>query len=93
MMVCVINTVDVTDNNRKMEIKDILGIKSVADVGHEFAKATVDGVSSFLEIVCKPVLEEFGYLLRDKVRQWRLNNIIRTLEKAKGQKGFFSNDF
>ncbi|MBO4602841.1 MAG: DUF4393 domain-containing protein [Salinivirgaceae bacterium] len=71
-----------------MEIKDVLGLKPVAEAGLEVTKATIEGVSSFLEIVCKPGLQEFGYLLQDKVRQWRLNNIIRTLEKAKGRMYF-----
>ncbi|MBO7144315.1 MAG: DUF4393 domain-containing protein [Salinivirgaceae bacterium] len=71
-----------------MEIKDVLGLKPVAETGLEVTKATIEGVSSFLEIVCKPCLQELGYLIQDKVRQWRLNNIIRTLEKAKGRMCF-----
>jgi len=75
-----------------MEIKDVLGIKPLADAGLEVTKTTINGVSSFLEIVCKPCLQEFGHLLQDKVRGWRLNNIIRTMEKAKGRMDFDGQD-
>lgn len=71
-----------------MEIKDILGIEPISQAGLEVTKATIKGVSSFLETVCKPGAEELGFLIKDKVRLWRLNNILRTLEKAKGKMYF-----
>lgn len=71
-----------------MEIQDILGIKPIGEAGLEATKAAIKGVSSFLELVFKPGLEELGYLVKDEVRLWRLNNIIRTLEKAKGKMEF-----
>lgn len=70
------------------EIKDLLGIKPIAEAGHEITKASIEGVSSFLSVVFKPGLEELGFLIKDKVRQWRLNNILRVLDKAKGRMGF-----
>ena len=75
-----------------MEIKDILGIKPIGDAGLEATKASIKGVSSFLELVFKPGLEELGYLIKDEVRLWRLNNIIRTLEKAQGKMEFDGKD-
>lgn len=75
-----------------MEIKDILGIKPIGDAGLEATKASIKGVSSFLELVFKPGLEELGYLIKDEVRFWRLNNIIRTLEKAQGKMEFDGKD-
>ena len=71
-----------------MEIKDILGIKPIGDAGLEATKAAIKGVSSFLEVVFKPGLEELGFLMKDEVRSWRLLNILRTLEKAKGKMDF-----
>lgn len=71
-----------------MEINDILGIKPIGEAGLEATKAAVKGVSSFLEIVFKPGLEELGFLLKDEVRYWRLNNILSTLNKAKGKMYF-----
>lgn len=71
-----------------MEIHDILGIEPMSEAGQEATKASIKGVSSFLKAVFKPGLEELGYLLKDEVRQWRLNNILRVLEKAKGKMYF-----
>lgn len=75
-----------------MEIKDILGIEPIGEAGLEATKAAIKGVSSFLELVFKPGLEELGYLIKDEVRLWRLNNIIKTLEKAQGKMEFDGKD-
>ena len=66
-----------------MGINDVF--KPVSEAGYEVSKAMIDGVSSLLKIVFVPGLQEIGYLLQDKLRAWRLNNIIRTLDKAKGR--------
>ena len=75
-----------------MEIKDILGIEPIGEAGLEVVKASIKGVSSFLEIVFKPGLEELGFLVKDQVRLWRLKNILRTLEKAQGKFDFDGNE-
>lgn len=77
------------DNN---EIKDVLGIEPVAQSAHEVTKASIEGISSFLGSIFKPGLEELGYLIKDRVRLWRLNNIVCTLEKAKGKMIFDGQD-
>lgn len=71
-----------------MEIKDVFGIKPLGETGLEVTKAAINSVSSFLELVCKPGLEELGFLMKDGVRYWRLCNILRVLEKAKGKMDF-----
>lgn len=71
-----------------MDFHDIFGIEPINEAGLEVTKASIKGVSSFLEMVFKPGLEELGYLIKDEVRQWRLNNILKTLEKAKGKMEF-----
>ncbi|MBR0300463.1 MAG: hypothetical protein IJQ93_09130, partial [Bacteroidales bacterium] len=71
-----------------MEIKDVFGIEPIGQMGLEVTKATISGISSFLNIVFKPGLQELWYLFEDKVRRWRLNNILRVLEKAKGKIDF-----
>lgn len=71
-----------------MEVHDILGIEPIGKAALQVTEATLDGVSSFLGAVCKPGLEELGFLIKDKVRLWRLNNIMRMLEKAKGRMNF-----
>jgi len=71
-----------------MEIHDIFGIKPISEAQLEVIKAAIKGVSSFLELVFKPGLEELGYLMKDEVRYWRLNNILRMLNKAQGKLDF-----
>jgi len=75
-----------------MEIKDLLGIEPIGEAGLEVVKASIKGVSSFLEVVFKPGLEELGFLVKDQVRLWRLKNILQTLEKAQGKLEFDGKD-
>ncbi len=75
-----------------MEIHDVFGIRPIGEAGLLVTKATIDEVSSFLNVVCKPGLEELGFLIKDRVRQWRLNNILSVLEKAKGKLAFDGNE-
>lgn len=86
------NTHEISKPMVKIEIKDLLGIEPISEAELEATKAAIKGVSSFLELVFKPGLEELGYLIKDKVRLWRLNNIIRTLEKAQGKMEFDGKD-
>ena len=67
---------------------DLLGIKPIGDAANKIVSKSVEGIEGFLKVVCVPALEEFGLLLKDKVRNWRLNNIISILEKAKGKLEF-----
>ena len=71
-----------------MEIRDILGLEPIAEAGLQVTQASIKGVSAFLRAVCLPGLEELGYLFQDKVRMWRLNNILRMLTKAEGKMDF-----
>lgn len=66
-------------------MKDILGIQPLSEAGKLIVSKSVDGISTFLSLVCEPALQEFGLMLSDNVRVWRLNNIVKTLEKAKGR--------
>jgi len=70
---------------------DLLGIKPIADATNAVVNKSLNGIECFLKIVCEPALEEFGLLLNDKVRFWRLKNIMSILEKAQG-KLCFKND-
>lgn len=68
-----------------IEIKDLLGIEPYGEIGLEVTKASIKGISSFLNVVFKPGLQELGFMFSDNVRRWRLNNLLRVLEKAKGK--------
>ncbi len=41
-----------------------------------------DGAQALLSRVCLPAAEELGLMFQDKVRYWRLNNIIRIIQKS-----------
>ena len=71
-----------------MEINDILGLKPESEAQAENTKAAIKGVSSFLKIVFKPGLEELGYIFKDEIRYWRLNNILSMLNLAQGKMEF-----
>ncbi|MEY5045413.1 MAG: hypothetical protein RL713_638 [Bacteroidota bacterium] len=64
---------------------DMLGIKPIGEAFNTTVHKSLQGIEGFLKIVCVPVLEELGLYLRDNVRYWRLNNILRILEKAQGK--------
>ena len=67
---------------------DLLGIKPIGDAANTTVEKSFQGIEGFLKSVCVPALDEVGLLLRDKVRHWRLNNILRILDKAKGKLQF-----
>ncbi len=61
---------------------DILGIKPIADSINKLTTASVDGAAAFLSRICLPAAEEFGLLLRDRVRYWRALNIASVTHAA-----------
>ena len=67
---------------------DFLGIKPIGEAFNTTVVKTFQGVEGFLRSVCVPALDEVGLLLKDKIRYWRLNNVLRILEKAKGKLEF-----
>jgi len=79
------------DENDKPKLKlsiegfDPLGLKSLGEISKEVVEFGLDGAKEFLKFTCKPLLEEFGLLARDQFTNWRLSNIIKMLEKAKGK--------
>ena len=56
---------------------DLLGIKPIGDAANTTVEKSFQGIEGFLKSVCMPALDEIGLLLRDKVRLWRLKNILR----------------
>lgn len=67
---------------------DIFGIKPIGEAINTTVTKSFEGIEGFLKLVCAPALEEVGLLLKDKVRHWRLNNVLGILEKAKGKLDF-----
>lgn len=64
---------------------DLLGIAPYGEALNTAVKRSFDGVEAFLKSVCMPALDEVGLMLKDQVRYWRLCNILRIIEKAKGK--------
>jgi len=67
---------------------DLLGIKPIGDAAIIVVNKFLGGIEGFLKIVCVPALEEFGLLIKDQIRHWRLNNLSNILAKAQGKIGF-----
>ncbi len=67
---------------------DVLGIKPIGDTALFAVTKSFEGIEGFLKMVCVPALEEIGLLLKDNVRYWRLKNILKMLDKAKGKLNF-----
>jgi len=67
---------------------DLLGIKPIGEAINTTISKSFEGIEGFLKRVCAPALEEVGFLLKDQVRHWRLNNILGILEKAQDRLKF-----
>ena len=70
------------------ELTDIFGIKPYGETLKIAVEKTADGVGIFLNAICLPAAVEFGLMLNDKMRYWRLNNIIRMVTKSQGKYTF-----
>lgn len=46
-------------------MKDILGIQPLSEAGKLIVSKSVDGISTFLSLVCEPALQEFGLMLSE----------------------------
>ena len=67
---------------------DIFGIKPIGEALNTTVTKSFEGIEGFLKLVCAPALEEVGLMLKDQVRNWRLNNVLRILIKAQGKLEF-----
>ncbi len=66
-------------NEEKPKSLDVLGLKPVS----EGIGTVVKDASEFLKLICRPAAEEFGLLLQDKVRYWRIKNLANITIKTK----------
>jgi hypothetical protein len=73
------------DSKKQSSSLDILGVKPIGDAANTAVEKSFQGVEKFLEDVCQPALQEVGLLIRDKVRFWRLNNVLKVMEKSQGK--------
>lgn len=68
-----------TENNKSL---DLLGAKPIADSVKCVTEGSIQGVSALLSRICLPAAEEFGFLLKDHVSNWRANNAAKMAAKA-----------
>ena len=75
-------------DSKKTESTDLLGLAPYGEAINTVVTKSFEVIEGFLKIVCVPALEELGLLLKDQLRHWRLNNVLRILTKAKGKLEF-----
>lgn len=61
---------------------DPFGIKPIAESIHTVTKAAMDAAGAFLSRICLPAAEEIGFMLRDKVSNWRAKNALAVVANA-----------
>ncbi len=71
--------------NKENGSKDILGIASYGEALKIAVEKGFGGAEAILSRICLPAAEELGLMFRDKVRYWRLNNIIRIINKSENK--------
>lgn len=64
---------------------DLLGLKPISESIKIVSETSAREASKFLNAICYPAAEEFGCLLRDKVRWWRIKNLSNITIKAKNK--------
>ena len=77
------NSFNETMNEEKTESMDVLGIRPISDAINTVTETTMKEASEFLGLICKPAAEEFGFLLKDRVKYWRFKNLSNIAIKAK----------
>jgi hypothetical protein len=68
--------------NNEDKSLDLLGVKPVGEAVNAVTQGAVQGTGAFLSRICLPAAEEFGLLLRDKVREWRATNLEKIAQEA-----------
>ncbi|WP_286734036.1 MULTISPECIES: Abi-alpha family protein [Sphingobacterium] len=70
--------------NKKKEnlTTDLLGVAPYGEAIKVAVEKGFGGAKAILSRVCLPAAEELGLMYKDKVRHWRLNNIIKIIEKS-----------
>lgn len=63
--------------------EDLLGIGPWGHAINTISSKALDGISKVFSLLCEPILGELAQMGKDKVRIWRLKNVLNTLEKAK----------
>lgn len=68
--------------------KDLLGIASYGEALKIIVEKGFNSAEAILSRICLPAAEELGFMFRDKVSYWRLNNIIQIINKSENKIDF-----
>ena len=71
--------------NTSKNINDIFGLDSYGESLKSITESGIKGISKFLDITCRPALEELGLWAKDYVKIWRFKNLYNVLERARGK--------
>lgn len=75
-------------NSENSNSLDILGLKPISDAIKLTLEKSFEAAEAVLSRICLPAAEEFGLMLQDKVRYWRLKNITKIIEKTEDKLEF-----
>ena len=70
-------------SNEKPVANDLLGVAPYGEAIKIAVEKAAETAQTFLYAICKPAADEFGLLLRDRVRVWRVRNLAGVVNKAK----------
>jgi hypothetical protein len=77
----------------RLNSTDLLGIASYGEALKITVENSFKGAEAVLSRICLPAAEELGLMFRDKVRYWRLNNIIKIINKSENKIDFSNERF
>lgn len=72
-------------------VSDLFGAKAYGEALKVVVEKGFEGASAFLGKICMPAAEELGLYFQDKLRYWRLKNVIEIMNKAEGMLDFTDN--
>ena len=71
--------------SNKNKVTDVFGLAPYGDAIKIAVEKSFEGASALLSRICLPAAEELGLMMKDKVRFWRLKNILSIINKAEGK--------
>lgn len=74
-----------SDNDQSNKSLDVFGAKSYGEALKISVEKSFDAAAAVLSRICLPAATELGLWYRDKTRYYRLNNMIKIIEKSKGK--------
>ena len=67
---------------------DLFGLAPYGEAIKISVEKSFKAAQAVLGRICLPAAEELGLMFQDKVRYWRLNNIIKIIQKSEGKMDF-----